>query len=190
MEEEYDLRIAEMKKIVDSKQDPEAQKREEWEVYKKQLADGFQYISGFTFEKKTFCQGLFTMVMPVDLFQGEIQEENVTLFRSASEDFVLVVRTEMSEEIPDMEKIKSDYVSQMRDSGQQTKIVASGDILAEIGKVFYFIAMHSMPDCDLCDFISVFTIQGRIVMMDFNFPEKKYRLWRAVIRKLSSTIAG
>lgn len=100
----------------------------------------------------------------------------------------MAIKAVDSEQTIDFEKIKEDYVIQMRNSKQQTKIDRSDSVQSNFGTVYFFSAVHAMPGDGLCDFVILFQTQKKMIVIDFNFDQKDSFFWIPIFCKLSSTI--
>lgn len=187
MGQDFDIQIATIKKKIEIDSE-ERLVQEDTELFEKQIRYLTDKISGFSFEMKIFCDGLFSMLMPADLFGEPIVENNVFLFHAVAEKMVLTVKSIQSEQKIEFGKIKTDYINQMKQAKQQTKIDVSDKIQAAFGDIYYFLAIHAMPGTELCDFIVLFQMQKKIVFMDFNFDIKESFFWKTILIKLCSTI--
>lgn len=184
---DFDLKIAMLKKNVGAAAEDDSYNSAKT-FCERELGQMMDKISGFTFEKTLFCNRLFSMLMPSKLFGEPLVMENVYLFQSHKEKMAMVIKAVDSEQIVDFEKIKKDYIIQMRNSKQQTKIDISDSVQSSFGTVYFFSAIHAMPGGGLCDFVILFQEQRKMIMIDFNFDQKDYFFWKPLFCKLSSTI--
>lgn len=187
MLKDFDINLAMLKKHTCQPFTADSDK-ERGELYKKEVEQFKARISRFTFERIAFCNGLFSMLMPSELFGQPIVMGNLLLFQSSKEKMTLSIKVIESEQIVKIDQLQHDYVSQMRSSRQQTKIDISDARQAAFGTIYYFTAIHSMPGGALCDFIILFQGGKKMIFMDFNFEQKEYCFWKTILCKLSSTI--
>lgn len=184
---DFDLNIAMLKKNIGAASEDDSDKSTKT-FGEKQLGQMMDKISGFTFEKALLCDSLFSMLMPSELFGEPLVMENVHLFQSPKEKMTMVIKAVDSEQIVDFEKVKKDYMIQMRNSKQQTQIDISDSAQCSFGTVYYFSAIHAMPGGALCDFVILFQARRKLIVIDFNFDQKDYFFWKPIFCKLSSTI--
>lgn len=139
---DFDLKIAMLKKKTGAVSEDDLYKSTK-SFCERQLEQMMDKFSGFTFEQALFCDGFFSMLMPSELFGEPLVMEDVYLFQSHKEKMTMAIKAVDSEQTIDFEKIKEDYVIQMRNSKQQTKIDRSDSVQSNFGTVYFF--QPSMP---------------------------------------------
>ncbi|WP_139348712.1 hypothetical protein [Clostridium sp. Marseille-P2415] len=138
-------------------------------------------------ERKDFFD-LFSMCLPLNLIQNQIKEENLIMFRSQSEHLALVIKEIDYDESIDLESIKKYYQEQMLRSKQQTQFDQSGSRKVNGIEVFYFTAAHSMPEQKQIDYIILFTMCSRTIILDFNMRESNYSFWKIVMNAMIGSL--
>ena len=186
-QKDFDINIAVIRKNLVGKTKEESLQQGE-NSYEEQIECLKEKILKFTFEKKEFCNGLFSMLMPSELFKDPMIVDNIVFFQSFSDSIILLIKVIESDQKINFAKIQTDYINQMRQSKQQTKIDMYDSKQVQFGTVYYFLAIHSMPGGGLCDFVIIFQTQKKMIFMDFNFNQNDYLFWKTILCKLSSTI--
>lgn len=188
--QEFDLCIANLKKSANTLKNKEKDEDEveKQKIHLENVKYELQKVSEFTLKEQVFLNDLFTMVLPDGLFHEPLVEGHSALYQSLKEYMTLVVKMIETEKAIDPERLRTDYSYQMKQSKQQTKIDISEVCETDSGTVYYFTAIHSMPGEGQCDFIILFKIQEKMVIMDFGFRQSEYSFWKTVIQNLIPTI--
>ncbi|MFR3729028.1 hypothetical protein [Lacrimispora sp.] len=188
---ELDLQLACMEK-ADITADPlnEGLKnlRKESEVKLENIRREVQKAVNLELERKGFFEQLFTICIPSDLLENEIIEDNIIVLRSQPEHLVLVVKKIDNEYIINIEDIKKSYEAQMKQSKQQTQLCLSESRMVNGIRVFYFSASHSMPEQKHFNYIILFNLKNKTIILDFNIREKEYSYWADIIYAIIGTI--
>lgn len=185
---DFDLRIAKIKKAAENITDKEQEADEELSILLENAQYEIQKASELNLKEQSFFEDLFTMVLPDGLFQDPLREENTALYQSHKEQMVLAIKVIESEKAIDPDALSAEYTSQMKKSKQQTKIEISGSCESDSAIIYYFTAIHAMPDDGQCDFIILFKAEEKMVIMDFGFRQDEYSFWKTVIESLLPTI--
>lgn len=150
---------------------------------RKEISD----VENLKLERREFFE-LFSICLPSSLLQYEIKEEQFIVFRSESEHLVLVVKTVHNEKLIDLETIKKNYKNKMMESKQQTQFNLSGCKIVNGIEVYFFTAAHSMPNQSQINYIFLFTLCNRTVILDFNIGENSYSYWKIIINTLIGSL--
>lgn len=188
---ELDLRFACIEKAditADALEEKMKRLRKESEEKLEDIRRQVQKAINLKLERKEFFEQLFTIFIPSDLLENEIKEENVIVLRSQSEHLVLVVKKIEDEYTINIEDIKKNYKSQMKQSKQQTQFCLSESRIVDGIRVFYFSASHSMPEQKHFNYIILFNHKKKTIILNFNIREKDYTYWADIIYAIIGTI--
>ena len=190
-ENELDLQLARMEKeditVSTLVEDIENLRKESVERLDN-IRSEVQKVINLKMERKDFFEQLFSFYLPSDLSENEIKEDNVIVLRSQLEKLVLVIK-KIDEKYPiDLEDIKKSYGAQMKQSKQQTQFCLSESRLVNGIQISYFVASHTMPEQKHYNYIVLFHIKNKTIILDFNIREKEYSYWSCVIDAMIESI--
>lgn len=139
-------------------------------------------------ERKDFFEHLFSICLPSDLGESEIKEDNVIVLRSKLEKLVVVIK-KIDDKYPiNLEDIKKSYEAQMKQSKQQTQFCLSESRIVNEIQISYFAASHTMPKQKHYNYIVLFHIKNKTIILNFNIREKEYSYWESVIDAMIESI--
>lgn len=187
-EQDFDLYLARLKRAMGEEKSEEIKDEEEIETCLEKVENELQKVLNFSLTEQTIFENFITMILPFGLFNEPIKEGNVVLFRSNSERLTLVIKMLDVGYETEPDTLITSYLQEMRKSKQQTKVDISESCSIDAGELYYFTAIHSMPERNQCDFIIIIKMKENMVIMDFNFYEEEYLLWKTVIQSLLPTI--
>ena len=167
---------------------PEKQVEDIHKKWQNQIQQDIQMLHQIEFAERSFFDGLFTMVLPNSLLEEKEELTQGMHFYSHKEKIALSLRFVENASVPEPEKLKTDYITKMKSSKQQTEIEEDGVIASHIGSVYYFLASHAMPKEKQYNFAVLFLAHGQTVIMDFSFCESQMMLWKVMLRRLIKTI--
>lgn len=76
----------------------------------------------------------------------------------------------------------------MKQSKQQTQFCLSESRLVNGIQISYFVASHTMPEQKHYNYIVLFHIKNKTIILDFNIREKEYSYWSCVIDAMVESI--
>lgn len=182
--ENMDLFLARLKAMEILDDSPKEENEKLWE---QRLEADIQKLKTFRFIRHSFFEGQFSMVFP-DILRETAKMLQSLVFYSLEERIALSLRLADNCKTFEWEKLKTDYIAKMQASRQQTQIDEDGVVDSEVGSIYYFLASHAMPGEKQYDFMVLFPLDKKIVIMDFSFHEMGMLLWKTMLRKLITTI--
>lgn len=184
---DIDLYLACMEKEDKTESSEEKLKQKAMEKIEK-LHQELQKIKELNMEQTVFFGNLFSICLPKNLLLNEITEEDVILLRSQSEHMALVIKAVDCKKPIDLEHVKKNYQEQMTMSKQQTWFDIDGSKVVDGVEIFYFTAIHSMPEQNQINYILLFCLDNKTVILDFNMREESYSFWKNSIAVMMKTI--
>ncbi|MDR2022243.1 MAG: hypothetical protein LBQ71_03100 [Hungatella sp.] len=184
---DIDLYLACMEKEDKTESNEEKLKQKAMEKIEK-LHQEIRKVKELNMERTVFFENLFSICLPKNLLLNEIREEGVILLRSQSEHLALVIKVLDCNKPIDLEYIKKNYQEQMAMSKQQTWFDIDGNEMVDGVEIFYFTAIHSMPDQNQVNYIILFCLDNKTVILDFNMREESYTFWKNSIAVMMKTI--
>jgi hypothetical protein len=147
-----------------------------------------QKVVNLEIERKEFFEHLFSFYIPSDLLKNEVKENNIIVLRSQLEHLVLVVKKLDNKYPINIEDIKKSYEAQMKQSKQQTQFYLSESRLVNGIEISYFSASHAMPVQKHFNYIILFNVKNKTIILDFNIREKEYSYWASIIYAIIGSI--
>lgn len=184
---DIDLYLACMEKEEKTETSKEKLKQKALEKIEK-LHQEIQKVKELNMERKVFFENLFSICLPANLFLNEIREKDFILLRSQSEHLALVIKALDCNKPIDLEYMKKNYQEQMTLSKQQTRFDITGIKMVDGIEIFYFTAIHSMPEQNQINYIILFCLDNKTVILDFNMREESYAFWKNCIAAVTETL--